>query len=155
LDIPLVSDLEDKFSVHQEYLKLLKLTFSTPSPPHQLLAFAFCKLLLWRPQRFVGELSELALSQVEERFRGTLTREIPEEADTVRKALGELRSMLRRKFDEAIEDPSTRSTYSNLSTHVLGETKMKDYFKLRPEQNVSHWIYAVRRRTLAAWSRQC
>lgn len=142
---------EEKFSVYQQYMKLLDLTFATPSPPHQLLAFAFCKVLSWTPSVFVERMTDLDLRQIEAQFQNILVNEMPMEADTVRRALRHLKGILQKTFDEVIQDPATRSTYSNLRSSIIGETRLRDYFRKEPEQNVSHWIYAVRRRTLAAW----
>jgi len=148
------SNPEDWLSVQQQYMKLLRLIFQTTSPPHQLLAFAFCRILSWEPRRFVRELSEQTLDKVEESFRAAFAKEIPMEADVIKQVSRGLKADLQRTFEEAIEDPATQAAYADLAKSIIGQTLMKQYFRHHPEQNVSHWIYAVRRRALADWAKK-
>jgi RNA polymerase sigma factor (sigma-70 family) len=143
-------DPEQMYAKHQRYSTLLQTTFATASPPHQLLAFAFCKLLDWRPRRFVKDMSDLFLAQLEGQFEKAYIAEIPAEADLVKKALASLRNTLGLTFGEAVKDPVTLGTYPELVSRQVGMTKLRDYYRDQPEQNVSHWIYAVRRRALVA-----
>jgi len=141
---------EEEFAAQQRYTRLLDVTFAVSNPPHQLLAFVFCKLLSWTPTHFVARLADLELIQIEEQLQKTLMEEMPFEADSVRRAMRHFRGILQKPFEEAIRDPGTRYAYANLRSSIVGETRMRDYFRKDPEQNVSHWIFAVRRRTAAA-----
>jgi len=147
-------DPEQMFASFEQYSSLLRITFKTPSPPHQLLVFGFCKLLDWKPQRLVRELSDMVLSELEDRFERAYLNEVPEERSLVNEAMRALRVSMGRTLAGAVTDPTTLSTYKELASQPIGGTRLRDYYRGDPEQNVSHWVYAVRRRVLSAVSAQ-
>jgi len=130
----------------------LKKTFSAGGPPHQLLAFAFCKILEDRPQTFVQRYSGSSLHDLEEQFERKYTEETGEDRFFVAKALNEFRQSLDHSF-EAVTDPLSRTTFRKLYGQIVGRTTPKDYYRTEtPEESVSHWVYAVRRRIQKALS---
>jgi predicted nucleic acid-binding protein len=90
------------FASLEQYSSLLRITFKTPSPPHQLLVFEFCKLLDWKPQRLVRELSDLQLAELEDRFERAYLKEIPEEQSLVSEAMHDLRVAKGHTFADAV-----------------------------------------------------
>jgi RNA polymerase sigma factor (sigma-70 family) len=145
-------DPEEMFASYERYSSFLRITFKTPSPPHQLLAFGFCKLLDWKPQRLVRELSDLLLVHLEDLFERAYLNEVPEERSLVNEAMRDLRAAMGRTLASAVTDPTTLSTYKELASQPIGGTRLRDYYRGDAEQNVSHWVYAVRRRVLSTLS---
>jgi hypothetical protein len=98
----------------------------------------------------VKELSDVLLFDLEERFEKSYMNQVAAEADLLRRLLAGMRERLAGTFAEAVKDPSTLAAYPGLTSRQVGKTRLRDYYSTQPEQNVSHWVYAVRRRTLAA-----
>jgi DNA-directed RNA polymerase specialized sigma24 family protein len=144
---------EQRIETTERYSELLRATFATPSPPHQLISFGYCKLLEWRPQELVKESSNISLGEMEIEFEKKYIEHIPAESDLVRGALSRLRKSLDRCFSDVVSDPATVAMYPQLSSKRVGDTTLAQYYRDDPEQNVAHWVYAVRRRTVAALGR--
>jgi hypothetical protein len=146
-------DPEELMVKDEQYGLLLNRTFSSGGPPHQLLAFGFCKILAWRPQTFVQDFSDLPLQELESLFERRYQEEGGEDKVVIAKALAGLRDAIRLPFVEAVPDPVAHATYPQLSGRVVGTTTPRDYYRTEtPEESVSHWVYAVRRRIRQALS---
>ena len=124
------------------------------SPPHQLIAFGFAKLLAWPPRKIVTELSEVRLKTLAERLESEYisTSQLPEER--VRPYFKQLRKDLGRRFREAAKDPRTRSLHSHLLHRIVGETTLQEYYTGGTDEqyaaDITKWWDAVRRRVWKA-----
>jgi RNA polymerase sigma factor (sigma-70 family) len=129
------------------YDELLRATFASPSPPHQLVAFGLIKCLGWTPRRVASEVADVALDACTQRLeRGYLDiSQLPDQQ--VRPAFDVLRERLKLRFGEAVGDAKTQSTYTRLKDRVVGETCLRDYFTGDdPAADLTQWWYAVYRR---------
>ena len=136
------------------YDELLRLTFATNSPPHQLIAFGLTKAVDWRPRQIAAELSNVPLRTLESRLERSYLEWSDLEDDRVLPAFEPLRNRLEQRFDEAVRDPTTLATYPGLHTRIVGETTLSDYYTGEPTADVTQWWYAVKRRVLAEVQRR-
>ena len=129
------------------YAELLYATFTGPSPPHQLIAFGFIKCLGWTPRRVASELSDALLEQSEQQLeRSYLDHSLLADQE-VRPAFDPLRRRLRLRVGEAVTDLKTQATYRALLEHVVGETRLRDYYTGDDAPtDLTQWWYAVHRR---------
>jgi hypothetical protein len=132
----------------EDYGNLLARTFGSHAPPHQLLAFGFCKLLELTPRDFVSTFSEVTLDDLAEQFEAEYKSELPAQAAEIASALGALRFDLKYPLSAVLREPATYTTYRHLLDKKAGDTRPRDYYQEAPEQSVSHWIYAVRRKVV-------
>ena len=151
-----VISAEDAMRLAQACDQLLRITFDGPSPPHQLPAFGFCKLLEWEPRKVVACYSDRPLRNLVEQ----LVREYGQEASLAEQRLRACFARLRQQMDqplgEAIADETTRHTYRSLLDRLVGDTTLREYYTNphEPTANIAQWWYAVRRRVLSAAKRQ-
>lgn len=139
---------EEAIARSEQYNNLIWVTFSTASPPHQLLAFAYCKLLEWRPRDVVERLSDAPLRELADRFESAYKREVPYAEEALRRVVLRMHQNLSLPVKE-ISDPATTKLHRSILGKAAADTRFRDYYRVLPEQNVSHWVYAVRRRALA------
>jgi hypothetical protein len=133
------------------YAELMRLTFGGSSPPHQLIAFGFCRLLSgWPPQRVAAELSEIPLRRLAQMLGEAYAAESGLPATLVRSYLKPLAAGMDLKFSEAVKDPHTRETYPELSDRIVGDTTLRDYYRGKPEDSIVHWHGSVRRAVRSA-----
>ena len=140
------TDIPPSIEAAESYRNLLVRTFGSHAPPHQLLAFGFCKLLEVTPRRFVDAFSEVTLDDLAERFEAEYRSEVPTQAAEIESALSGLRFDLRYPLSAVLRESATYATYRHLLDRKAGETRPSDYYQEAPEQSVSHWIYAIRRK---------
>ena len=152
------SDIFDRLAARSEpdpepsemrevYGELLQATFSSPSPPHQLVAFGFIKCLGWTPRRVAAEVSDAALDSCAHHLeRGYLdVSQLPDHL--VRPAFDVLRQRLKLRLAEAVADAKTQATYPELLERVVGTTCLRDYYTGDdPSADLTQWWYAVYRR---------
>jgi RNA polymerase sigma factor (sigma-70 family) len=129
------------------YAELLRATFASPSPPHQLIAFGFIKALGWPPRRVAAEFSDAALDGVEQRLEQAYVEDSQLPDQQVRPNFDLLRERMRLRFGEAVADRKTQATYPHLANQVVGETHLRDYYTGDdPTTDLTQWWYAVHRR---------
>jgi RNA polymerase sigma factor (sigma-70 family) len=138
---------DDPHQLAEVYAELLRATFASPSPPHQLLAFGFIKALGWPPRRVAAELSEAELDGVEHRLEQAYVEDSQLPDQQVRPSFDPLRQRMRLRFGEAVADRKTQATYPHLAGQVVGETHLRDYYTGDdPTTDLTQWWYAVHRR---------
>lgn len=130
--------------------RLLMVTFSGNSPPHQLIAFGFAKLLEWKPREIVSQLSGRCLRDLEAQLEDKYLQIACGQETVLRMCFKRLREKMDCSVGEAIEDLNTRKVYTNLLDRITGRTILSDYYTDRddPEQNIAHWCGSVKRRVL-------
>lgn len=136
------------------YDDLLAITFATASPPHQLIAFGFVKAADWRPRQIAADLSDVSLDDLEQQLEAAYLDQSDLPAERVEPAFEPLRARLGQRFDEAVRDPTTLTTYPNLRARIVGETTLADYYTGDPTADITQWWYAVKRRVLAEVQRR-
>lgn len=146
-----------RVSAAEEYEQLLRVTFGSASPPHQLLAFGFCKLLEWKPAELVAERSDDPLRALERelaRTYGGFLAESGGPSPAVSESFERLRLAMDQRFEVAVQDPKTLATHPALHASIVGETAFRDYYTGKPTDNITQWWDAVKRRALAELLRQ-
>ena len=121
---------------------LVNRAFRSASPPHQLIAFGFCKLMEWKPGEIVTSLSDIPLR--------TLAKKLEEDyinCGVSREKVGAYFKALHDQMDlrcyETIKDSHIGET---LRDQIVGDTTLRHHYKDKPEADIAHWWEAVRRR---------
>ena len=144
----LTTDVQASLELSEAYRNLLFRTFSSGAPPHQLIAFGFCKLLESTPRQFVTDASNIQLFDLMLLFQRSYQAEAPGMSSQIQLALEPLQLALQQPLSQVILEPATRLVHAALLDRITGNTSPHDYYTdvNNPEPDVSHWIYAVRRR---------
>ena len=139
----------------EQFGKLLRIIFSGRNPPHQAIAFGFCKLLEWKPREFVAELAETHLNdlnvRLEENYRSFSS--LPQER--VRVHFQPHRENLAKTFGEVVRGARTLKTYPALLNRIVGQTRLSEYYtgKKQPADQVAEWCNSVNKRFLSELAR--
>ena len=151
-----IISVEDAVRLAEAYDELLRITFEGPSPPHQLLAFGFCKLLGWEPRRVVGKRSDTLLRHLVEELVTSYVENSPLAEHRIRSCFERLRQHIEQRVGVVIADETTRQTYGAMLERIVGDTTLREYYTNpgEPTANIVQWWYAVRRRVLSALQRQ-
>jgi RNA polymerase sigma factor (sigma-70 family) len=137
------------------YAELLRMTFAGASPPHQLIAFGFSKVSGWTPRKIAAELSDVPLRDLAGRLETAYLEQSKLPAAVLEPGFAPLRAGLGRRFDDAVHDPKTLSTYPHLHERPVGNTTLRDYYTGDdPAANITQWWHAVQRRVRAEVRRQ-
>jgi hypothetical protein len=145
-DYPL--EVEVDWKVYED---LLRVTFGGPSPPHQLLAFGWSKLIAkWPPRRIVAEHSDTPLKELGAALERAYTEQSGLPSACIEPCFALLHRRMDLGFSEVVFERRTLEIYPELRGRVVGTTVLRDYYGEDPEQNIAHWSGAVRRRVLKA-----
>jgi RNA polymerase sigma factor (sigma-70 family) len=133
--------------------EVLRATFATASPPHQLLVFGFCKLLAWKPSRIVSDASDTPLRELATQFETAYINAVHPPADRrepVQISLAPLHAMMDRPLYDVFYEDRTRQTYPDLLWCMAGESTLAQYYKpgQSPAAQITQWWFAVTRRVL-------
>jgi DNA-directed RNA polymerase specialized sigma24 family protein len=148
----------DRVAIAAEtYDSLLRAAFQGESPPHQLIAFGFCKLLEWKPAELESERSDSPLRplgmELQREYLDFL-RLSGGPSSTVVEAFERLQRTMDLTFAEAVRDPKTRATHPALQARIVGETVLRDYYTGEPTRNITQWWDAVKRRAISELLRE-
>lgn len=140
----------------EEYDKLLRLAFGSCSPPHQLIALGFVKLLEMKPQQIVKELSHEPLRKLATRLEKDYVQRSQLSPERVGPHFQPLHEKLERPFPEIVTEQRTLDTYpqtnfSRLYDRPSGDTALEDYRTGGLEDNISKWCDSVMRRVWKKW----
>ncbi|GEM_PF-3414586 len=119
------------------YTELLRITFGGSSPPHQLIAFGFVKLIekreetgkkketqqggaTWKPQEVVELLSDTTLRELEKKLEGAYSTQSQLPRNCVQPCLTPLRQKMDRRVEDAVVDKKTRKLYRHLWGRIVG-----------------------------------
>jgi DNA-directed RNA polymerase specialized sigma24 family protein len=136
------------------YEELLHLAFDGSSPPHQTLAFGFCKLLEWTPRKVVAELSALPLRALATQLEADYLRVAQPPAarrQRLHAYFAPLHSAMNLPLGEVVRDDKTRRTHAAMLACLVGHTALEDYYRNKTNKqqaaaDLSYWSYAVERR---------
>lgn len=138
----------EQVELRKSLANIIRIVFEESNPPHQVLAFGFCRLLGWTPKRFVDELYFQTLREVAERLFADLRQELPEGNVPLSGLQARFMNRLDGTLLEEVLDPATRNRYPALHLQELARTRISEYCT-EPDtsvRNVSHWVYSVTRR---------
>jgi DNA-directed RNA polymerase specialized sigma24 family protein len=135
--------------------ELHRLTFQVGGKPHQLIAFGFTKLLLWKPGKFVKEFSYWVLDKLGDKFccdyYETSYHFLDEGVFRNHYCCG-----LLEKLFQCVRDIYEESEYKRLESYFtwkVGEVALKPFFDTgrSPSESVSDWCDKVKRRVQKAY----
>ncbi len=148
-------------SSRERFEMLLRIAFTAPFPPHQLIVFGLTKLVCLRPgdkpvkrnkrsraaasrtppRRVVSEFSDVPLRDLEREFEDAYLRDSSLPEEYARACFEPLRQRLEATKELPAEDP----VESRPPGRLLGETTLREYYGSDPTQDISHWWYSVYR----------
>jgi RNA polymerase sigma factor (sigma-70 family) len=134
--------------------EFLRATFQGPSPPHQLLAFGFVKLLEWKPRHVAEQLSGVPFRQLTAQLRDAYQKVSAVPGALVGACLAPLADAMDARVEEVLgplnEGNRTWTTYRHtkpaLLARIVGDATFADFYTGAPEQNIVQWWDAVFRR---------
>lgn len=149
----------------EAYEELMRITFTGNSPPHQLLAFAFAKVIEWTPEEVESELSDLTLGELMLRLQSEFARILQHRANLLRECLLPLRKIMqdRLPFGRLKVHEKTLATYPELVDKIVADTRLRDYYTAKPESpnyeeqcraNITAWWLSVQKRVLVDIKKQ-
>lgn len=132
---------EDELIQYEEATRLLRVSFSLSSPPHQLVVFGFNRLLGWKPRDIVKHLAPLRLSELEVRLENDFVEVSPYDEDFVRSCFSGLRQCMEVALGSLVSHPKARQAYSSLLERVTGSIVLCDFYDAEhdPEDSVCKW----------------
>jgi RNA polymerase sigma factor (sigma-70 family) len=138
---------EDPVRDEAAYATLLRITFETASPPHQLLAFGFSKLIGWPPREIAARRSSHPLRQLETELQSGYLAQSQLRPAQVEPSFAPLHGRLELPFEAVAASPRTLATYPQLRGRLAGDTTLQDYYTSPdPATDLSAWWFAVQRR---------
>jgi len=131
------------------YEYLLRVTFGSNLPPHQLIAFGFVRLLEWKPGEVAAELSDVVLRELAKRLERDYLAISTLSEDRLRSHFSPLQAKMARTFGTVVQDTNTLKTYPHLVARVIGDTTLGNYFKsddeIKQADYIVKWRFSVER----------
>jgi DNA-directed RNA polymerase specialized sigma24 family protein len=142
-------DFAAQVDASEAFLELLCRAAACHRPPHEVIAFGFCKLLGWKPGEVVASLSHASLRDLATRLEDDYRAFVP--LLSVQVALCPLRHKLDWPLRQCARDPRTRGVYEQLLDRQAGVTVLEEYYPAdeAPEAAVTHWWDFVKRAVFA------
>jgi hypothetical protein len=144
-------DIEERVTLSEAYLELLKFSARCPRPPHEVIGFGL-NLLEYKPSEVVADVADEILYELE----GRLEREYAALAPlpVLHAALLPLRTRLALSVRDVMDDPRTQEKYEPVVdlSRVTGDTTLREYFRpgQTPEDEVGRWSASVKKAVLSA-----
>jgi DNA-directed RNA polymerase specialized sigma24 family protein len=125
--------------------RLLQTTFTSTSPPHQVIIFGFNRLLTWPPRDIVADLSDCTLRTLETKLEDDLMDIIGLGPTTIRECLRKLRDDMHVTFGALVSHPKTREAHQTLLERIAGDIVLRELYTKDddPEDNVAKWANNV------------
>jgi RNA polymerase sigma factor (sigma-70 family) len=130
------------------YCQFMRLTFSMPVPPHELICYGFNKVLGWKPRRIVSDMGSERIDAVEGRLEIELKQESELSAAMIEECFAGLRLRLASRLGELVSDRRTRNRYDSLMERVVAGTVLQEYFSNDPSGDISAWWWGVHRQVV-------
>lgn len=129
-----------------QYLEMFRLVCECCVKPHQILALCFVKLIKWKPQEIVEELSDEALGVLADRFFGEYLSYFTGYLDEDR--LKHAFLPLFDKLDLSPKDCYPESGYEDKIKGFkrVGDIILKVFYGKEPANNLSDWPYKAKDR---------
>jgi RNA polymerase sigma factor (sigma-70 family) len=139
----------EKVHEHEAVLnKLLELWLSIDRPPHERIAFGYCKMLDWKPGDLAAKSSDELLAQLTADLEADFTGQSKLDEAFIHSAFESLRSQMPQTLRAVITNRDTQLRYLKLLDRHVGDTMLRDYYAGSPAADISHWWFGVRRRVL-------
>ena len=129
------------------YKIALECLFRNGGSPHQLIVFAFAKLVdHWKPQKIINELSSIPLGQLCDRLHKDYLFEsnLPEEE--IASGFYHLQQQMGLLVGEIITDSVLRDKLKPCLNKPVGQTILRDYYGKDASHSISDWCDKVRKR---------
>lgn len=143
-------DIEERITLSQAYLELVRYTASCPRLPHEVIGFGFSRLQ-YKPSELVAAASHLPLSLLEAQLEQEYAELAPLPA--LHAAFLPLRNRLSLALNELMRDRRTRELYEATVdlTRAAGATVLRDYCRAdkKLENEVMRWCDSVKRTVMA------
>ncbi len=127
--------------------------FKTTRPPHQPIAYGYCRLLQYKPTEVVDSYADEKLDALSERFSREFRRIFNLEGETFDEVFDGFRRSMDQPLSEITKAPKTRAAYVNLLDRIVGSTVLREYFvgtTLREHSaDVVRWWSSVDRHVIA------
>ena len=130
------------------YCQFLRLTFSLPVPPHELICYGFNKVLGWKPRRIVSDLGPDRMASVEASLESELEKESDLSAAMISGCFDALRLRLASRLGDLLSDLRTRNRYDGLLERPVATTVLQEYFSNDPGGDISAWWWGVHRQVV-------
>lgn len=149
IDLSLIADsqIDPEEELNSAYKIVLEQLFRNGGYPHQIIVFAFSKLIdHWKPQKIIKELSGIPLRQLCKRLYQDYLAEsnLPEEE--IISCFSYLEQSMERSVGEIITDPASRDKLKSYLDKSIGDTLLKDYFGKDTSHSISDWCDKVKKR---------
>jgi nucleoside phosphorylase/DNA-directed RNA polymerase specialized sigma24 family protein len=152
-----IVELETRAAIHEEYEDLLRIVLVHGGPPHERIVFGFNRLLDWRPQKIVADLSDLTLTDLEKNLEAIYLKALDVGTELATRIFGRLRSDLRRET-HTFFPRKMRHVPEAVLYRLAADTKLGDYFvRSGPGEHgreITEWVESVRRRVLRRVDRE-
>jgi RNA polymerase sigma factor (sigma-70 family) len=129
--------------------------FNGDTPPHQVIAWGFVKLLGWEAEQIVGAFSPRLLRDLGWELEEDCIQVDQLPAARVRACFHKFRQNLERKLNEVLKEGRTRNTWRHLLSRIAGETLLREYYTDSddPAQNIRQWYSSVWRSVVKEYAR--
>ncbi len=118
--------------------EMLRVTFSSPSPPHLVIAFTFIKLFGWREKSSIEkEIFDKTLANLVDQIDSECKKRFPSIFDT--NSLDSLRQRLSLPLEQTTNNKKIITVYKNLLTQVTGNTTLGAYSIDAGKEHLDRW----------------
>jgi len=139
--IDAVEDLSSAYKIALEHL------FRNGGYPHQLIVFAFSKLVdHWKPQKIINELSDISLRQLCNRLYSDYLMESKLPEEEIAPCFSYLEQQMGLLVGEVITDSVLRDKLKPYLNKSVGQTILRDYYGKDASHSISDWCDKVRKR---------
>ena len=132
---------EEDLIQYEQARRLLRVSFSLSSPPHQLVIFGFNRLLGWKPRDIVREFSANLLSELEVKLENEFIEVNPYDEEFVRNCFSRLRQCMGIVFGSLVSHPKARQVHVDLLDKKAGSIPLRDFYVPQHdrEDDVAKW----------------
>lgn len=131
-------------------IELLLITFRCCAKPHQLIAFVFNKLLEWKPQEIVEELSDNPLKELSLKLREDYCSCFHPFEEEIAPCFSPLLEKMERDVREVYTEPEYLERLRDVMDQKVGSTCLRDYCGDNPTASIGDWANKVKERARRA-----
>lgn len=133
--------------LNSAYKILLESLFRNGGYPHQIIVFAFSKLVdHWKPQKIIAELSNISLRQLCQKLHQDYLAESNLPDEEMASVFLFLEQKMNLLLGEVITDYALRDKLKSLLNKRVGDTVLKDYYGKDMSHSISDWCDKVKKR---------
>lgn len=141
---PKVGEEDDLSSAYKSALGIL---FANGGYPHQVIVYAFGKLVdHWKPRKIIEKLSDVLLRQLYSRLHEDYLIESKLPDKEIAPCFSRLEQKMDLLVDKVISDPSLRDKLKPLLNRKVGDTTLRDYYGKDASHSISDWCDKVNKR---------